>query len=164
MKEIELQELNNYLDIFDVEKKPAIAMASDGERTNGLTIGWLSIGRLWSKPMATVYINKQRYSKEIFDKAKTYSINFLKDEYKSLNGYFGRVSGKDEDKIKKSGLTIAEDIAPYFEENRLTILCTILGRSDFDLEHVDPDVYDWYKKDGVHTLYYGKIEKILINE
>lgn len=164
MREIELSELTKYIDVFGTRKNPAIAMASDGERVNGLTIGWMSLGVLWSKMMATVYVHKVRYSKEIFDNAEYFSVNFLKDEYREQLGYFGRVSGRDEDKIKVSGLTLAEDMAPYFEENRVTIICKILGRSDFDLDHVDPDQYDWYKEEGVHTQYYGQIVKILVND
>lgn len=164
MREITVNELTDYIGVFDTRKKPAIAMASDGTRTNGLTIGWMSLGILWSKPICTVYVHAQRYSKEIFDNADYFSVDFLKDEYREQIGYFGRVSGRDEDKIKVSGLTLCEDLAPYFAENRVTIICKILGRNDFDLEHVDPDQYDWYSKEGVHTCYYGKIEKILVED
>ena len=66
--------------------KPAIAIASDGNETNGLTIGWAGFGVLWRKPMATVYVHKTRYSKHIFDQAKYNSICFMDQEHKNQLG------------------------------------------------------------------------------
>ena len=159
-----LEELKQYVDPFDLEKNPAIAVASDGKETNGLTIGWLSYGILWNKPIATAYVHAVRYSKHIFDGAAYYSVNYLPKEYKKQLGYFGSVSGRDEDKMANSGLTVVNDLAPYFQENRVTVICKIVGRSDFDINHVDERVQEWYNRDGVHTQYYGEIVKILVNE
>lgn len=163
MREIEIKELNNFVDPMSIKEKPAIALASDGNETNGLTIGWLGLGALWRKYSATVYVHKTRYSKHIFDNAKYFSICFLKDENKDTLKYFGTVSGKDENKMEKCGLTVINDVAPYFAESRLVILCRTMGKSDFDLNEVDEGVKEWYSKDGVHTQYYGEIIKILVN-
>lgn len=164
MREIDVQELQDHIRIFKTKTEPAIIVANDGNETNGMTIGWLSLGNLWSKNTAIVYVHKVRYSKHIFDKAEYYSVNFLKDEFRTQYGYFGRVSGRDEDKMTNSGLTVVEDVAPYFAEDRVTVLCKILGRADFDINDVDPDVKDWYEEEGVHTLYVGEIVKVLVND
>lgn len=164
MREIEVSELSKVIDVFKIKEAPAIAMATDGKETNGLTIGWASYGVLWSKKCATVYVHKVRYSKHIFDNAEYYSINYLPDEYKKQLGYFGRVSGKDEDKIKGSGLTLVEDLAPYFAENKVTVICRVMGKSDFDINFVDKGVKEWYDEEGVHSQYYGEIVKVLIND
>lgn len=67
---------------------------------------------------ATVYVHKTRYSKHIFDQAKYYSICFMDQEHKNQLGYFERVSGRDENKMEKCGMTVNnEDVAPYFEES-----------------------------------------------
>ena len=66
--------------------------------------------------MATVYVHKTRYSKHIFDHAKYYSICFMDQEHKNQLGYFGRVSGRDENKMEKCGMTVNnQDVAPYFK-------------------------------------------------
>ena len=73
--------------------------------------------------MATVYVHKTRYSKHIFDHAKYYSICFMDQEHKNQLGYFGRVSGRDENKMEKCGMTVNnQDVAPYFEESSVVIL------------------------------------------
>lgn len=162
MKEISIQELAKTFNPFSMEEQPAIALACDGIRTNGLTIGWAGYGILWNKNTATVYVHKQRYSKEIFDNAQYFSICFVED--KKQVKYFGTVSGRDENKIEKCGMTLnAEEKAPYFEESKLVLICRVMGKSDFDANSVDSGVSAWYKRDGVHTLYYGEIIKVLRN-
>lgn len=164
MKEVSIKELNNYINVLEMESKPAIALASDLKRTNGLTIGWFSIGTLWRKPCATVYIHLKRFSKQIFDNAEYFSICFLREEDKKQIAYFGSVSGKDEDKMSGCGLEVDEDLAPYFKDSKVVIICKKMGQSDFDANSVDEGVKAWYLKDGVHTQYYGEIIKVLIND
>lgn len=144
-----------------MEERPAIAVATDGSRTNGLTIGWAGFGVLWNKQAATVYIHKKRYSKEIFDNAEYFSICFTAD--KNQIKYFGTVSGRDENKMEKCGMTVNnKNLAPYFEESDVVIICRIMGKSDFCVSAVDTGVTPWYKSEGVHTQYYGEIVKVLV--
>ena len=163
MKEIDIKDLTKYIDPLNMESDPAILMASDGEITNGMTIGWASFGVLWRKPCTTVYIHKTRFSKQIFDKAQYFSICFMKDEHKDLIKYFGTISYRDEDKVKKCGLKLENDIAPYFKDSRVVVVCKIMGQSDFDVNSVDENIKPWYQKDGVHSQYYGEIIKVLVN-
>ena len=163
MKEISVKELFSHIDPFAIHEDPAIALATDGKETNGLTIGWAEYGVLWSKPAATVYVHKTRYSKHIFDGAEYYAVCYLKPEHKNVLGYFGSVSGRDENKMEKCGLkTVTDDLAPYFAESRLVVICRVMGRNDFDPASVDEGVAGWYAREGVHTLYHGEVVKLLI--
>ena len=162
LHEIPIEELHLHVDPWNLEKEWAIAAASDGRETNGLTIGWAGFGVLWNKPMATVYVHRSRYSKHIFDGAETFSVCYLKPEDRETLEYFGRVSGRDEDKMAGCGKTVVtDDAAPYFAESRLVILCRMMGKSDFDAGSCDRGVRAWYQRDGVHTQYYGEIIKVL---
>ena len=58
MREIAIKDLTKVIDPMALGKEWAIAAASDGRETNGLTIGWASYGRLWNKPSATVYVHR----------------------------------------------------------------------------------------------------------
>ena len=165
MKEIEIKDLCQYINPMEIREKPAIIVASDGKETNGMTIGWAGFGTLWRKYMATVYIHKVRYSKHIFDNADYYSICFMKPEDEKQTEYFGKVSGRDENKMEKCKMeVVSDDVAPYFANSRVVVLCHIMGKSDFDANSVDEGVYDWYQRDGVHTQYYGEIVKVLVSE
>lgn len=162
MREIKIKDLCKVIDPLAMEKEWAVAVVNDGKETNGLTIGWAGFGVLWNKPTATIYIHKTRYSKHIFDGAEYFSICFLKDRQQLK--YFGRVSGKDENKMEKCGMTVVDDVAPYFAESKVVVLCRVMGKSDFNLCSVDKDVKQWYEQSGVHTQYYGEIVKVLVNE
>ena len=99
--------------------------------------------------MATVYVHKTRYSKHIFDHAKYYSICFMDQEHK----------------LENCGMTVNnQDVAPYFEESSVVILCKVMGKSDFDQKSVDENVYEWYQEEGVHSQYYGEIVKVLVKD
>ena len=165
MKEIDVTSINQYVDIMSLRKNPAIAIANNGTQTNGLTIGWFSLGVLWHHYCATTYIHATRYSKQIFDGAEYYAVCIMEEKHKDVVSYFGRVSGRDENKIEKCGLKLnCDDVAPYFEESKAVILCRIMGKSDFDVNSVDDSVKQWYQKEGVHTQYYGDIVKVLVKE
>lgn len=87
----------------------------------------------------------------------------MDQEHKNQLGYFGRVSGRDENKMEKCGMAVNnEDVAPYFEESLVVILCKVMGKSDFDQKSVDENVYECYQKEGVHSHYYGEIVKVLV--
>lgn len=165
LREIRVEEIGNYVNPWSMEDDNVIALATDGKETNGLTIGWAGFGILWNKPMATVYIHESRYSRHIFDEASYFSVCFMKPEDRDTAIYFGRVSGRDEDKIKHCGKTmITEDTAPYFADSRVVLLCRIMGKSKFDADSCDESVRNWYQRDGVHTQYYGEIVKVLVSE
>lgn len=165
MKSIDLEKMYDYLDPLAIRSNPAILMATDGKETNGLTVGWASFGILWRKIAASVYIHKTRFSKHIFDNAEYYAICYFDDDCKDQIQYFGTVSGRDENKIEKTRLTlVAGEEAPYFAESKLVVICKRMGQCDFDADSCEASVQDWYKKDGVHTQYMGEIVKILVKE
>ena len=165
MREIPIAELNRYINPWNMEEDCAIAIASDGSRTNGLTIGWAGFGVLWNKPMATVYIHKSRWSKEVFDGADAFSICFLKPEDHNVVDYFGRVSGRDEDKMAGCGMAqVTDDVAPYLAGSRVVILCRIMGQTDFTADSCPKGVAAWYRRSGVHTQYCGEIVRVLVDE
>ena len=90
----------------------------DGKPTaNTMTASWGGLGRLWNKDVAFAFIRPQRYTKEFVDSADSFSLCFFGGEKMQELGYLGTVSGRDEDKIAKSGLTLTHiDGVPCFEE------------------------------------------------
>ena len=58
--------------------------------------------------------------KKFVDSSDGLSISVLSNEYSKELQYLGTASGRDEDKIAKSNLTVKEyEDVPYFEEGRL---------------------------------------------
>ena len=88
-----------------------------------MTASWGGVGILWNKNVAYLFLRPQRYTKEFIDASQELSISVLPEQYRKQLGYLGRVSGRDEDKIANSGLTVKDfDGVPGFEEARLTIV------------------------------------------
>jgi flavin reductase (DIM6/NTAB) family NADH-FMN oxidoreductase RutF len=78
--------------------------------------------------------------------------------------YMGSVSGRDEDKIEKSGLTVAhQNGVPYFAEAKTVLLCKKLCRQYISPESFIDDSIDgqWYGDSDYHDLYIVEVEEIL---
>ena len=105
MREIAAENINE--NIFKLIGKDwmLVAAQKDG-KTNAMTASWGFAGVMWGKNCLITAIRPQRYTKEFIDGSDTFSITILPDGYRDTLNYFGSVSGRDEDKIAKSGLTV----------------------------------------------------------
>ena len=140
-----------------------IAAEKEGH-CNAMTASWGGLGVMWGKNAVFAVIRPQRFTKEFVDASGTFSLNFFAPEHHSKLEYMGSVSGRDEDKIAHTGLTVAHDAgAPYFGEARAVILCRKLFAQPYLPESfLDRTVEKtWYPDKDYHTLYVGEVTKIL---
>ena len=161
--ETDFQDLASYKDPVALFDEGCVAVGENKEKANPITIGWGSIGVLWNRPMCCIYIHKTRYSKHIFDEGEFFSVCFFSKEYDREVDYFGTKSGREEDKIKNSHMTLLhEDGVPYLEEAELVFLCRKVGQTDFESAAVPKErIQPWYQKSGPHTIYCGEIIRIM---
>ena len=141
--------------------------AEKDNKINTMTASWGGFGVLWGKNVAYIVIRPQRYTKEFVDNSDTFSLTFFDKTFKEQLGYLGTVSGKDEDKISKTNLTIQHlDSTPYFEESNIIIICKKLYAQDLKPECFMSSELDikWYPEKDYHTLYIAEVEKVLIKE
>lgn len=134
---------------------------------NTMTAAWGGVGILWRKQVAFVFIRPQRYTKEFVEDSDKMTLSFLPQNYRKELNYLGTVSGKDENKIEKSGLTeIKTDDVTYFEEADKVIIAKKLYKQDQIPEcFIDKDIIEnVYPNKDFHTMYVVEIEKILIKE
>jgi len=147
-----------------IGKEWMLITAGDSNKINTMTAAWGGLGIMWGKNVASVVIRPQRYTKEFVDREETFSLSFFNTNYKKQLNYLGSVSGRDEDKITKAGLTVlAPDGTPYFEEARLVLICKKLFAQPFDpacfLDEKQKKV--WYPLEDYHTIYFAEITKVL---
>ena len=136
-------------------------------RVNTMTASWGGLGELWNKPVATIYIRPQRYTKEIIDETDTFSLSVLPEKYRQALNFCGSHSGRDGDKFKPAKLDVLyNNGTPYIKQARLILFCKKLYAQPFD-----PDCFieekmlkQNYKKDDFHTMYIGEIYKVLIDK
>lgn len=163
MREIAAENINE--NIFKLIGKDwmLVAAQKDG-KTNAMTASWGFVGVMWGKNCLITAIRPQRYTKEFIDGSDTFSITILPDGYRDTLNYFGSVSGRDEDKIAKSGLTVEKcENTPYFAEGKLVLICRKMFAQEIKAESfIDKEALEkWYPNNDLHTLYVAEIVKVL---
>ncbi len=158
-----LSELNE--NVFElIGKKWMLITAAKEGKSNTMTASWGGLGVMWGKKVAYVVIRPQRYTKEFIDASESFSLSFLSEEFRKQLSYLGSVSGRDEDKITKSGLTLEyQEQVPYFSEGELVLICKKLFVQEFkDESFLDKSILDtWYKAGDNHYLYIAEIIDVL---
>ena len=164
MKEIDINDLK--LNPFNkIGKEWMLITASDGEKTNTMTASWGGFGFLWNKNIAFIVLRPQRYTKEFVDKTNEFSLSFFNESYKKTLSYLGSVSGKNEDKISKSGLHLSFiNNIPSFEEASMVINCKNLYKQNLLSEcFIDTNIDEKnYPNKDYHTLYFAEIKNIFV--
>lgn len=141
-----------------------ITAEKDG-KANTMTAAWGGLGFIWERNAAFIVIRPQRYTKEFVDGTDTFSLSFFDSGYKKMLGYMGTASGRNEDKIKKAGLTLLHDGAtPYFEQADAAIICKKLYAQEMRADcFISKDMNEkWYPDGDLHTLYIAEVIRILV--
>ncbi len=136
------------------------------EKFNMMTASWGTIGNLWNKPVAIIYVRPQRYTHEFLEQNEYFTLTFFPEEYKKALEICGSISGKDHDKVKESGLTpyFREENLPAFEEARIIIECRKIYSDEIKPEKfVNKDIDSKiYPQKDYHTMYIGEILNVWI--
>lgn len=162
MKEISINDFQ--INPFAKIGKEWMLITSDNrEKVNTMTASWGGLGVMWNKNVAFIVLRPQRYTKEFVDSSNEFSLSFFDENYKSILTYCGKVSGRNEDKIKNSNLhaTFINDI-PTFEEASLVVTCKNLYKQtimpdcfiDKSLDNLN------YPNKDYHTLYLAEVTGI----
>ncbi|MDR2391023.1 MAG: flavin reductase [Planctomycetota bacterium] len=141
-----------------------IAAEKQDGRVNAMTAAWGGLGFMWRRNAAFIVIRPQRFTKEFVDEASVFSLNFFGPGRRGELNYFGSVSGRDEDKVAKTGFHVERtDCAPYFAESELVLICRKLYAQPYGGEYfIDTTRIDECYPDGdFHTLYVGEVIRIL---
>lgn len=138
--------------------------AGTKDQCNTMTASWGGLGVLWGKPVATVYIRPQRYTLEFVEREDTFTLCFFGEAHRKALALCGSKSGRDVDKVKECGFTIATaEGAPYFEEADLVLVCRKSYWQDMDPAHFLDGEIDgkWYPEKDYHRIFIGEILEVL---
>ena len=146
-----------------------VTAGSEETGCNTMTASWGHLGCLWGNndPTAVIYLRPSRYTKKFVDEQDYFTLCVMDKSFKKQMAYLGSVSGRDEDKISKVGLTpVFSDNSVYFAEAKLVLICKKMYaaelKEDGFLYQQTIDVS--YPQKDFHTMYVGKIEKILVRD
>ena len=132
-------------------KEWALVTAGTADRHNGCTIGWGSMGTLWTRPessgsVLTVYVHPGRYTLELLKEHEQFTVCFFSPECRRALGYMGSHSGRDEDKAAAAGLTpvpVGDSVG--YAEACLTFLCRKLYQHPFSRDGLAPEIAAYYR-------------------
>ncbi len=128
---------------------------------NTMTVSWGSTGVMWNRPFVQVVVRPTRYTYEFMEQYDTFTLCAFSDKYRKALNLLGSRSGREGDKIAKSGLTpiaSTQVAAPAFAEAELIIECKKMYWDDFDPAHfIDPAIDSNYSKRDYHRIYFGQV-------
>lgn len=176
-KEIEVLDYTN--EIMKAVKTGVLLTTKTEDKVNSMTISWGTLGIEWSKPIFTVFVRENRFTKQQLDKNPEFTINIPYGEYdKKILGFCGTKTGHKVDKIKELNLTLETPnkvSVPAIRELSLTLECKVVykqkqeenavteeNRNLFYPQDVDSSFHGANK--DYHTAYYGEIVSAYIIE
>ncbi len=131
---------------------------------NTMTIGWGSLGVIWSIPFAMVAVRPTRYTYKFMEENDSFTLCAFPSKYHSALDLLGTKSGRDGDKIAESGLTpIGSQIvaSPAFAEAELILECKKNYWTDLDPSHfLDGRIENSYPLKDYHRIYFGLVKGI----
>lgn len=169
-KEIEVFDYTN--DIMKALKTGVLLTTKADDKVNSMTISWGTLGIEWSRPIFTVFVRENRFTKFQLEKNPEFTINIPYGDFdKKILGVCGTKSGHSTDKIKELNLTLETPntvSVPGIRELPLTLECRVVYKQKQD-EHEITEEYRnaFYPQDvdssfhgankDFHTAYYGEI-------
>jgi len=128
---------------------------------NTMTASWGTLGVLWNKPVAVCFIRPHRYTFQFAEKYNYFTLSFLEDKYRNILDFCGTHSGKDTDKIARTGLKPVELGAESvsFEQAILVFECKKLYADNMKPENfiVREIIKKNYPELDFHRFYIGEI-------
>ncbi len=137
-----------------------LVTAGNLENYNTMTASWGSLGELWSRKVAFVFVRPTRHTYDFTEKYDSFTMSFFEESHRDALKFCGTKSGRDYDKAKECGLTpvSSESGSVYFSEARLVLDCRKIYNHDLDPKlFIDPTIDKEYPKKDYHRMYIGEI-------
>jgi flavin reductase (DIM6/NTAB) family NADH-FMN oxidoreductase RutF len=144
-------------------REEGLLLATQGVngKPNVMTIGWGTMGAIWSRPIFIVMVRPSRYTYSRLEEVSDFTVNVLPPELAGAASHCGTVSGRDHDKFQETHLTAApsrEVRAPIVQECILHYECRTVHRNDVAPDALAQAVRDQaYPEGNFHRIYFGEI-------
>ena len=161
MSFVEIDILKENINPFSkIGKEWFLVTAGDIEKFNTMTASWGFMGVMWNKNCAITVIRPQRYTKEFIDNSEYFTMSFFGEECRDALKFCGANSGRDCDKMEKTGLIPVEiENAVTFEQAEMVLVCKKLYAQEMTEDSfVVKSISDAnYQAGDFHIAYYGEI-------
>ncbi|MFZ0962816.1 MAG: flavin reductase family protein [Terriglobia bacterium] len=137
-----------------------VTQGADG-KPNVMTIGWGTLGAIWSRPIFIVMVRPSRYTYSRLEEMSDFTVNVMPRELGAAVSHCGTVSGREHDKFQEMHLTPVpgrEVRAPIIQEGILHYECRTVHRNDVAPEALAQSVREEaYPEGDFHRVYFGEI-------
>ena len=145
-----------------------VTAGADG-KPNVMTIGWGTIGSIWSRPIFLVLVRPSRYSyTRLEESAADFTVNVPPRDLAEAVAHCGTVSGRDRDKFLENHLTpipSRQVRPPIIEECVIHYECRTIHRNDLAPDTLAQPVQDdFYAQGDYHRIYFGEIVAVYADE
>ena len=144
-----------------ISDKWFLLTAGDESSFNTMTCSWGFMGVMWKKNVVAPVVRPQRYTREFLEKCDKFTVSFFDGKYKKQMGICGSTSGRDVDKIAKTGLTpVFSDGTTYFAEaETVLVVKKLFVQQMLEDAFVDKSLLENYAEKDFHYQYIGEILK-----
>ena len=130
-------------------------------RPNVMTIGWITGGVIWSRPILTVLVRPSRHTFSRIEQVAEFTVNVLPHRLAPACEICGTQSGRDLDKFAKAGLTPVPSVkvrAPSLAEALVVWECKVVHRNDVIPSNLATVIKATaYPQGDFHRIYDGEI-------
>jgi flavin reductase (DIM6/NTAB) family NADH-FMN oxidoreductase RutF len=148
-------------ELLKILEKGAFLTTKSGERLNAMTIGWGSVGYSWGKPIFMAMVRKSRYTYDLLEQSREFTVSFPTDDAKAAIGVCGSKSGRDIDKFSACGLKTLPSTkidTPVLDIQGIHFECKVLYQNDMlPNTLVAPYEKACYPNGDHHVLYFAEI-------
>lgn len=176
-KEIQVFDYAN--EIMKATKTGVLLTTKADDKVNSMTISWGTLGIEWGKPIFTVFVRENRFTKQQLEKNPEFTINIpIGDFNRKILSICGTKSGHITDKISELSLSLESPnriSVPAIKDLPLTLECKVVykqkqnkneiteeNRSKFYPQDVESSFHGANR--DFHTAYYGEIVSAYIIE
>jgi flavin reductase (DIM6/NTAB) family NADH-FMN oxidoreductase RutF len=137
-----------------------VAAGADG-KPNAMTIGWGTIGVIWSKPIFTVLVRPSRYTYKLLQESDSFTVCVPSRTLHEAVDFCGTRSGRDYDKFKECELTALPSTqvsAPGVAGCPLIYECQVVHTNDVVPANLTEEIKTRaYPGGDFHRIFYGEI-------
>ena len=136
------------------------SVGTDG-KPNVMTIGWMTGGAIWGKPIITVLVRPSRYTYSRLGEVGEFTVNVLPPAMAPFAEVCGTVSGRDTDKFAQTGLkpVAAQQVrVPVIEQALVHYECRVVHTNEIISGNLAPEIKaSAYGSGDYHRVYFGEV-------
>ena len=163
MSKVQIRFTDYFAQTIQRMREDGLLLASVGAdgKANVMTIGWGTIGCIWSRPVFIVLVRPSRYTYGRLEQVSDFTVNVPPRELSTSVSHCGTVSGRNQDKFQEAHLTpipSREVRSPIIKECVVHYECRILHRNDLVPDALAQAVREeCYPSGDFHRVYFGEI-------